>query len=397
LQKQIPIFKSAFFDKILKGELNSVREIYEQSKLLNVSLDGQLFNISLLQLETSSQDLGQDTISMLNKKRLIIIDLFKSKTGSDRVYFHNIDHNKIALLIIHNMRDLLDFKIYISEYIDILNNTLNDNHYRNVIWSIGGIYESPIDISRSYAEAIELLNYKKIQRNDDILYYTDMPQTSEFYYFPDDIQRRLSNYTKSGESEYAKELLNEIYVENLFKRQISPFMASALINDLWCTLFRLLDQDPFDDPEFINKIQELAVQQEGMNLNDRFETCIDTYYNVIGKFHSHKNSHNTRLVEQILKFINENYHDMDLSLTLLADEFNISDVYLSTFFKEQTGENFYTYLQELRIQNAKDLLKQTDMPVAEIVSTIGYSSYNTFAKAFKRIVGMTATDYRTQQ
>lgn len=398
MKRQLPLLKSSFLDNLLKGEFYNHKEMYEQAKILEIDIYGKYYSVAILQLANSPHNIDQNAIIRLNKEQLIIIDLLKSITRSASIYFHSSDHDKIALLFIHKTESFKDFEVYIEEYVDKYDQVLKKNGYDNITWSIGAIYDNPLDISRSYAETLELLSYYNIQGfSSDIMYHSDLPKTADFYYFPGDIQRRLINYTKSGDFENTKQLLNDIYIENLFKRQISTYMTKALINDLWCNLFKLLEQNPFNDQAFIDNIQKLAIEQEHINLTDRLEICMDTYYNVSKKFYAHKNSHNIALIDQILDFIQNNYHDMDLSLTLIADKFSISDVYLSAFFKEQTGENFYTYLQELRIQKAKELLMQTDMPVSEIVNTIGYSSYNTFAKAFKRIVGMSATDYRTQQ
>ena len=138
----------------------------------------------------------------------------------------------------------------------------------------------------------------------------------------------------------------------------------------------------------------LVQKQESMEISERFDSCLNAYCKTSLEFDVHKNSHKNSLKEQIVDFIDNNYCNADLSLTLLAGKYDISEVYLSTFFKEQTGENFYTYLQNLRLHEAIKLLEQTSLSVAEISSSVGYSSYNTFSKTFKRVEGMSATDFR---
>ena len=96
----------------------------------------------------------------------------------------------------------------------------------------------------------------------------------------------------------------------------------------------------------------------------------------------------------ILSYINANYADADLSLTSVADQFGISEPYLSNIFKQTQGINFSTYVEILRIGYAKNLLKTTSLTVGEISGLVGYGSTNSFCRDFKRVTGLSASEYR---
>ena len=57
---------------------------------------------------------------------------------------------------------------------------------------------------------------------------------------------------------------------------------------------------------------------------------------------------------------------------------------LSHYFKRTTGSNISTYVEELRIERAKGLLRETNLTIAEIAGRVGYRSSSTFIEAFKR-------------
>jgi YesN/AraC family two-component response regulator len=109
---------------------------------------------------------------------------------------------------------------------------------------------------------------------------------------------------------------------------------------------------------------------------------------------SQRNAKQQRWFQDILSFIDTNYSDMGLSLAMLADRFSVSETYLSKYFKEKTGINFFDYLESRRIEQSKLLLLQTHLPVGEIALSVGYSSANTFGRAFKRTVGVSAMAFR---
>ncbi|MFW5835923.1 MAG: response regulator transcription factor [bacterium] len=82
------------------------------------------------------------------------------------------------------------------------------------------------------------------------------------------------------------------------------------------------------------------------------------------------------------------------SLRSVADELRITPVYLSTLFKEKTGENFRDYLARCRVEHAMDRLRDPTSRVSEIASELGYSEPKHFAAMFKRHAGMTPSQYR---
>ena len=90
----------------------------------------------------------------------------------------------------------------------------------------------------------------------------------------------------------------------------------------------------------------------------------------------------------IISYIDARYGDPDLSLALLADQFDISQPYLSSLFKQTHGINLSTYIENIRIEKAKDFLKTTDLTINKISEMVGYGSTNSFCRAFKRVTGI---------
>ena len=93
-------------------------------------------------------------------------------------------------------------------------------------------------------------------------------------------------------------------------------------------------------------------------------------------------------------YIDARYGDPDLSLALLADQFDISQPYLSSLFKQTHGINLSTYIENIRIEKAKDFLKTTDLTINKISEMVGYGSTNSFCRAFKRVTGISTSEYR---
>ena len=94
------------------------------------------------------------------------------------------------------------------------------------------------------------------------------------------------------------------------------------------------------------------------------------------------------------------YRESELKLETLADKLGISKHYVSQDINQVYGINFFEYINLLRIEDAKQLLSANDkksMNIIEVAYSVGYNTKNTFNTAFRRIVGVTPTEYRNQQ
>lgn len=98
-------------------------------------------------------------------------------------------------------------------------------------------------------------------------------------------------------------------------------------------------------------------------------------------------------VRKSISFIEENY-GQNITLQDVADHVAISKNYLSMLFKQETGINFVAYLNQYRIEKAKQLLTTTNMKIYEIADSIGFYSPYYFSKVFKEITKMQCKEYR---
>jgi YesN/AraC family two-component response regulator len=110
-----------------------------------------------------------------------------------------------------------------------------------------------------------------------------------------------------------------------------------------------------------------------------------------GEMGSRKQSKLNR--EFIIEFINLHYAE-DLCLEKMAGMTETSPKYFSNFFKKAIGINFIEYLNKIRIQHAKELLKNSDILISDIGSKVGYANSSTFTSTFKKYCGISPAEYR---
>ena len=94
-----------------------------------------------------------------------------------------------------------------------------------------------------------------------------------------------------------------------------------------------------------------------------------------------------------MDYIKENYSNPDLSLNQICSYLSISTSRFSSIFKEATGKTFMEVLTNVRMERAKQLLRQTSLKNYEIAERVGFSDPHYFSIAFKKMTGKTPKEY----
>ena len=100
------------------------------------------------------------------------------------------------------------------------------------------------------------------------------------------------------------------------------------------------------------------------------------------------------IIGEVVDYIKEHYTDKDLKLQKIADKYYINSAYLGTMFKERMGKSFNAYLQDIRIEKSKELLKNSSAKIYEIAMEVGFNDPNYFYVKFAEKVNMTPAAYR---
>ncbi len=99
------------------------------------------------------------------------------------------------------------------------------------------------------------------------------------------------------------------------------------------------------------------------------------------------------VIVKVIAYVQSNYMS-DLKLELLGDMFNCNSAYLGKRFRKYTGVQFNTYLDNLRIEEAKRRLRETDLKVYQISKLVGYSNTDYFFMKFKKHTGITPREFK---
>ena len=101
------------------------------------------------------------------------------------------------------------------------------------------------------------------------------------------------------------------------------------------------------------------------------------------------------LISNAKNYIRKHYSD-DITMTQVADYVHLNPSYFSKLFRTKTGLTFSVYLTDVRISQAKQLLLNPNIKIYEVCEKVGFSDSVTFNRSFKRVVGVSPSEFRNQ-
>ena len=100
------------------------------------------------------------------------------------------------------------------------------------------------------------------------------------------------------------------------------------------------------------------------------------------------------VIRKAKEFIGEHYADPELTLRRVANEVAMSNNHFCTIFSQETGVTFTEYITNLRIDKAKELLRDKQMRTSDVAASIGYNDPHYFSYLFKKYTDLSPRDFR---
>lgn len=392
LDIQRPLLRQAFFERLLRGEYASESEIRELSEQLRLAIhENSEWGVCLA--ESLDDRLGDRAMTPLDHSRqqFRVAHVLRAVYQAPPVFVHEFGSRSIAVLYPTRTSSGDAVARFDPQH---AHRVLATQYGLSTAWGVGTPRSRLVDLPHGFEEARVALNYGTSSESSPVCFYRDVPFERDSYAFPADIERRLSSMVSGGRRDEVDALLAQLILANVTGRHPESLVPRVFATHLVATALRIVESRVVRDPSVASSVRlELELRAEG----DSEALCLaarDALLLLCDTVARQKRSHNDELIASIRRHLDEHFDDAGIGLAQVADRFKISDAYLSRFFKEQTGENFAAYLQSTRMRNASELLLATDLSVQEIASRVGFSSYTTFARTFRRVYGVAASEYR---
>ncbi|MCS7462065.1 helix-turn-helix domain-containing protein [Paenibacillus doosanensis] len=394
IKQQVPLLRAAYFQRLLNGQFVSSRDFDALLKHVGLDLVGMSYRVAIVRLRGFDKGYSDDLLEELDRSRVLAKELLR-RTMDEDGFVCEIGEDQFAVLFTYKLDEREPYKAYVEARLKEARDEIGLQLKLQSVYGVGGACDSLTGISRSYEQAREALNAQLWSNQEGGLWFDELPADMANYYLPQDVETRLIHLAKAGDQTEVQRTLDELYRENFELRQLPIAVMKLFIFEMWGCLVKLLPQMDLDQQTAYNRMSALSGANESYeSMSKSYQAIRDTFQWVCESANEHKKSQNVELIDSIIGLLQSSYMDSELCLDVVADRIRISKVYLSQFFKEQTGVNFSDYLESLRMDEAKALLQTTSLTVNDISDRVGYSSSNTFCRAFKRLHGVSPTAFR---
>lgn len=279
------------------------------------------------------------------------------------------------------LEDLTDFESGTLEKIQKVRQRLLRQGDFNFKIGVGGIkrYENLVHSFREGEKALEALGEVVFYEKE----FVDLSCDND--YFDENIFLELASHVGRLEFMGAKKAfmkLHEAYVHLDLEQYRHMLLAALFVSE---------KQLPFEWPILSDKIRWGIFEKTSIRaLSELFLQAVDEWDLYAKKRLSEVEG---GVIPEALVYIDAHYNE-NINMDDVAKKVNVSYHYFSKLFKQQTGKSFTDYLTDLRIEKSLEMLRATQRSIKEISLEIGYNDPNYYCKIFKKMTGVTPTEYR---
>lgn len=269
-------------------------------------------------------------------------------------------------------------------------NAISDSYTHFI--SIGKTVSSIDKVYDSYNTSI-ILMYSSFFYSYNTVLYNDTDNIVYTSVLPAELVSKFSDSLLNRNQVKIKQLLDNL-------KQILTNNKAILVNqvkDSYYKLFLELNEAAnhfhisisADSTETI--LDYISKSSTFYDLHATLEEKIDSFF----KSFKDENRDNSTIF-LIKEYVTQNYQNESLSIKDISEHVFLSSSYVCTVFKTETGKTLNQYLTEYRIEKAKKLLMDSRYKITDISAKVGYNDGNYFGKTFKKLVGLSPSEFREQ-
>lgn len=397
-QKVKLIEKGNFLWEFSIGSISKDESVIETIKQLKLDyLNGNVFVINL------DIDYCEKIFSCLSEyekrnKVVFLIETIKKELAN----FINIngevyegDNGEINLIAkisgIKSEKDIFDFIHVLGE--NIISSVKNQAGFSITI-GISDNIENILNIKDGYFQARTACRYKMFLGCGKVIHYKNAvnSKASDNKVYVN--AKEFRDYVYSGRRRDINYCIERMFEKMAEAMDFDGVNLTAL--ELVFTLSNIYSEICEDYSEVAVKKKEYYEQVKYLetvnDLKNWFKNSFGQLIDVVGQVYDRDKN----VIYKALNYINENYN-RDINLKAVSDYVHLSKNYFVNIFKKEVGESFVEYLTRIRVERAKVLLKNPELRISEVGGMVGIEDQKYFSKVFKKITGMTPTQYKEQE
>lgn len=225
----------------------------------------------------------------------------------------------------------------------------------------------------------------------------DLSSDTQSPIYPIETERRLQEHIRTGDKEAAQQLLNELLVHIYSQGASDLEITKSRVQELLVLMSRAAIDGGADVDEIFNLCYRYEREVDTVvgieSLNRWIGAILHKFISFVFDFNDIKHQN---VIFKTTAYIKEHLTDK-LSLDQAAEQVYLSKSYFCRIIKDELGCTFTEYVNRLRVERSKTLLRGSGMPIAEIACAVGFDDQSYFTRIFKKQTGIAPGKYREQR
>ncbi|MBP1993182.1 helix-turn-helix domain-containing protein [Paenibacillus eucommiae] len=264
-----------------------------------------------------------------------------------------------------------------------------DKEYCFLTIAVNPEQKKSLELSESYEQCVQIVRQRKL--NDETQIMTELsPAHFELLYTPAQ-EQELTVHLQAGNVANVVHLVGQL-LDKMSKKEASAYQYNQFAEEVISKVLKTLILENVQVSSLLAANSPYQQIKDFTTIED-YKVFFEHFLAEAVQLIASKKSEKEPIIDYITDYLINHYGE-DISLELIANKLNLSSGYLSIYFKEKKGVNFSTFLNDIRITKAKDMLRKSEYKIHEIASQVGYQNANSFIRMFKKCAGIPPSEFR---
>ncbi len=383
--------------KLITGDINYDESLDKQLEALDIRFHHECFSVVVLRIGNVGcifNESGPETEIKRYQARFILTNIVNEiLNGFFTAY--PIEYECDICWIVNVQADTQD-QSRLLKMLTEARQFITENFNFKFIAGISEIHRGISSLPRAHGEAKDCLDQGFFRTDEEMFEHSSIrEQTYTLYHYPPEIEQLLVNALKTGDFVKCEEITNEVFKRNFNQNRLPVELARCLIYDMISTIIKSVnDLQIFSDDIGISALQLARRILSCKNIVEMHLEYTKALSEICRYILENITDEKRHLVLNAKKYVENNYSNPELNVSLIAQELSVSLSSISAIFKSHTGTGLLDYINNVRINHAKHLLRETDYPLSEISKKSGFFSDRTFLRQFSKHEGISPSQYR---
>lgn len=253
--------------------------------------------------------------------------------------------------------------------------------------------DAPERVALRLFEAMEVIKRRMIKGAGSIMYWHDGEDNSRKYVDSESSERRILNFLDAGDLVGIFKELQSIRSQISAEEHISYDNIMFIYHQLMGATIKHLRENHLGTGRMIMGRGNVYSILAAMDTLDELEEYLyDFYCEIVQSLD--RSTHETNYAQRIMEYLKQHYRE-EIVFEDMAKQIGISYSYMRKLVYEQTGSSMIDFVNQLRIEQAKELLLDSGLTIKQIAAEVGYANVQSFNRFFRKYEGMPPSGYKS--